>query len=65
MKLNGHFYFTKGQLTAMLKGKEVRFRRDGKWIIGGLKKRHRLQQVDKLQRQIEKLQRKLKEATRG
>ena len=61
MKLNGHFYFTKGQLQRMLKGKEVRFRRDGKWIIAGLKNKHKLVEVAKLQRMIEKLQKRLKE----
>lgn len=63
MKLNGHFYFTKGQLTTMLKGKEVRFRREGNWIIGGLKKKQKMVEIEKLQRKIEALQQQLKEKT--
>lgn len=35
--LNGHIFLTPGQVKKLAKGKTIRFRREGKWIVLGMK----------------------------
>ena len=61
-EVNGHYYFTKKQLEKMLRGKEVRFKRRGKWSVAGLKQKHKMVEIDKLQHKLEYYKNKLKAA---
>lgn len=60
-KMNGHIYFSKNQLNNMIKGKEVKFVREGKVIIAGLKGSHRRQTIQRLENRIEEMRKKLKD----
>lgn len=64
MERNGHYYFSKGQLERMIKGKEITFIRGGHKLIAGMKQRHKKIEVARLQNRIAKLEKKLAEVVK-
>lgn len=59
-KLNGHYYFSKRQITLMLKGKKVTFYRDGQQLIAGMKMKHKKLEIGRLQAKLAKYEAMLK-----
>lgn len=56
------FWYTRKQLQRMMRGKEVRYRRNKVWHIAGMKVRHKKIELSKALEKIATLEKRLKDA---
>lgn len=57
--MNGHLYLSERQLNLILKGRDVKIKREGKPVVLGLKRGAKARKMESLANRIEKLQERL------